>query len=165
MYITPVIPEPCRIPSQNTRTLRKLEERRRARERILRRDAARLLYGTAKPGVPTSMDDVPAPNAIMPEDLERLHLFSLLTLSSKLDAHSKIWDLSLLTPPKRVLRWGLRRKLEYLQKDDGLIARDGGWQGLGKEEGIRACMERGINVLGRNDNDLRGDLKAWFKKQ
>jgi hypothetical protein len=165
MYITPVIPEPCRIPSQNTRTVRKLEERRKAREKRLGMDAARLLYGTRKPGVPTSIDDVPAPNAVMPEDLERLHLFGLLTLSSKLDAHSKIWDLLLLTPPKRVLRWGLRKRLEYLQKDDGLIMRDGGWQGLGKEEGIRACMERGIDVSGRSDKDLRGDLKAWFEKR
>lgn len=128
-------------------------------------DAARLLYGTRKPGVPTSVDDVPAPNAVKPEDLKKLHLFGLLTLSSKLDAHGKLWDLLLLTPPKGVLRWGLKRRLQYLQKDDELIMRDGGWQGLGREEGIRACMERGIDVLGRSDKELRGDLKAWFEKR
>jgi hypothetical protein len=165
MYITPVIPEPCRIPSQTTRTLRKLEQRRKERERRLGMDAARLLYGTRKPGVPTSVDDVPAPNAVKPEELKKLHLFGLLTLSSKLDAHSKLWDLSLLTPPKGVLRWGLRRRLQYLQKDDELIMRDGGWQGLCREEGIRACMERGIDVLDRSDKDLRGGLKAWFEKR
>lgn len=128
-------------------------------------DAARLLYGTRKPGVATSVDDVPVPNAVKPEDLQKLHLFGLLTLSSKLDAHSKLWDLLFLTPPKSVLRWGLRRRLEYLQKDDGLVVRDGGWQALGKEEGIRACVERGIDVMGRSDKDLRGELKAWFEKR
>ena len=165
LYLTPVIPEPCRIPTQTRRALEKLEKRRRERERRLGLDAARLLFGSRKPGVPQDLGAVPAPSSVAPQDVGKIDLFGLLTLSTKLDAHSKIWDWLFMTPPKPILRWSLRKKLEYLRKDDALIRRDGGWQGLGKEEGTRACIERGINVLGKSDADLRKDLAAWFAKK
>ncbi|KAF2794997.1 hypothetical protein K505DRAFT_324388 [Melanomma pulvis-pyrius CBS 109.77] len=165
LYITPVIPEPCRIPGQTKRSLEKQEKRRRERQRRLGLDAARLVGTDRKPGIPRSMNAVPAVNSVGPEDVDRLDLFSLLALSTKLDAHSKFWDFVFLTPPKSILRWDVGRKLAYLRKDDGLIQRDGGWQGLGKEEGKRACIERGINVLGRSDQNMRNDLAAWFAKR
>jgi hypothetical protein len=162
LYLTPLIPEPCRIPKQTHRTLEKSEIRRKERERRLALNAPRLVAKDRKPGITST--GVVAPNAVHIDTVKNMDLFSLLTLSVKLDCHSRVWDWLFLTPPKGALRWGLRRKLEYLKRDDGLIERDGGLGGLSEREVRRACMERGVRVLGRKVEDLRRELAAWFKR-
>ena len=63
--------------------------------------------------------------------------------------------------------WEVKRRLyryaEYLETDDFAIERDGGVGGLGKEEVVRACEERAVDVLGREPEELRGDLKEYFQ--
>ena len=162
LYITPLIPEPCRIPKQIHRKLHKSETRRTEREKRLALDAARLTARDRKPGITSTA--VVAPQAVRVDAIQTLDLYSLLNLSCKLDCHSWLWDKLFLTPPKSVLRWGLRRKLEYLSLDDGLIERDGGVQGLSKREVERACVERGVRVLGRKEEELRREMAAWFKR-
>ena len=83
-------------------------------------------------------------------------------LSARLDAHSWVWDKLFLTPPRPLLRWDVGKRLAYLKKDDGLIERDGGWQGLGAVEVRRACKERGIDVLEKSEGELRKGLAGWF---
>ena len=63
--------------------------------------------------------------------------------------------------------WEVKRRLyryaEYLETDDFAIERDGGVDGLGSEEVVRACEERAVDVLGREPEDLRRDLKEYFQ--
>lgn len=161
LYITPIIPEACRIPSQVERAQRKHEKKRQERERRLALDAARLVSKDRKPGQ-TSLADI-RPQTMSLDELEKTDLYTLLSLSTRFDCHTKIWDWMFLTPPPSLLRWSLKNKLRYLQQDDKLIRRDGGYQALGGSEVERACVERGIKVLGRKEHDLRRDLAGWFE--
>jgi hypothetical protein len=45
--------------------------------------------------------------------------------------------------------------------DDDLIKTHGGVSKLSTEELKMACVERGIDVLDRSEQDIRNDLKAW----
>ncbi|KAF2738032.1 hypothetical protein EJ04DRAFT_460407 [Polyplosphaeria fusca] len=148
MWLTPVVPEACRIPGQVERVVRGVEGRRRERGRRVGLDGARML-------VPPYRD----------VRLGELGHLDLLMLSARLDGHGRVWDWLFLTPPKWVLRMGLGRKLEYLRKDDELIERDGGkaaWQRMGRIELERACVERGMDVLGKSEVELRKALAGWF---
>ena len=49
--------------------------------------------------------------------------------------------------------------------DDDLITKAGGVKDMEIEEVKMALVERGIDVLGKNDNHLRGDLNAWLKSK
>lgn len=162
MWLTPVVPEACRIPNQNKKDVEKIEKRRRERMRRLAMDAARLIQQDRRPGTGQSAAPMRSPRTMDVKEVESLDLFNLLNISSKLDAHSKFWDWLFITPPKATLRRAVQKKLAYLKKDDALIERDGGWQGLGIDELRRACIERGIDVLGKNETDLRKGLADWY---
>lgn len=162
VYLTPVVPEPCRIPAQVERSLKKGEERRTERERRLAMDAARLVAKDRVAGA-TNPGDI-RPQTVSLEMLAKADLYTLLNLDVKFGIQPKIWDWLFMTPPKALLRYGLRNRISYLQKDDWAIRRDGGFQGLNAEEIKRACVERGIRVLGRKEPDLRKELAIWFEK-
>lgn len=162
LYITPLIPEPCRIPAQINRKLQKTEARRQERERRLAIDAARLVAKDRKPG--TTNPGVVRPQTVKIEEVENMDLYTLLSVSTRLDSHSWLWDKLFMAPPKPLLRRSVARKLAYLQQDDTLIQRDGGWQGLESKELKRACVERGIKVLRRSEADRRRELAVWFNR-
>ena len=61
-----------------------------------------------------------------------------------------------------LLRGKVERRIEYLETDDALIRRDGGVEGLEAEELRIACGQRGIDVLGRGEDELREGLKVWL---
>lgn len=49
--------------------------------------------------------------------------------------------------------------------DDFAIGRDGG-VGMMEEEEVRmACEERGMDIMGKMVEDLRGDLKQWMERR
>ncbi|KAK7193193.1 uncharacterized protein CC84DRAFT_1166488 [Paraphaeosphaeria sporulosa] len=162
VYLTPVVPEPCRIPYQLERSLKSAEKRRQERERRLAIDAARLVARDRKPGV--SSPGVIRPQTVDLEALDRADLFTLLSLDARFGVQPRVWDWLFLTPPKALLRWGLKRRIGYLQKDDEAIRRDGGFQALEVREVQRACVERGIRVLGRKEGELRKELAGWFER-
>ncbi|KAJ4365918.1 hypothetical protein N0V83_008540 [Neocucurbitaria cava] len=156
IWITPVIPEACRIPKQVERELNKTEKARHERLRRISLDAVRIMA-----------DERRTPGAALVEEQERdggredkavrdaaravehMTHYDLLIASARYNCHSRIFDYLHLTPPKPLLRRRVGKMLEYLRKDDRLIERDGGVAGLGKEEVRRACVERGIDVLGK----------------
>lgn len=162
VYLTPVVPEPCRIPAQIQRTLKKIEQRRSERERRLAIDAARLVARDRKPGA-TNSGNI-RPQAVKLEELDRADLYMLLSLDVRFGVQPRVWDWLFMTPPKVLLRWGLRNRIGYLQKDDWAIRRDGGFQALDAKEVERACVERGIKVLGRKESELRKELARWFER-
>ncbi|PSN62819.1 hypothetical protein BS50DRAFT_577708 [Corynespora cassiicola Philippines] len=179
LYLTPIIPEPCRIPKQVTKELEKKETARRKRKEKLLASSFRMLprHHSPPPSSSSSSSSAAnpqiakdpmapwtrAPASYTPEQVSRLGHWGLWALGVRLDAYSRIWDFggANFAPPKWVLRWGVGRKLAYLKEDDRLIGRDGGWKGLSRREVERACVERGIDVLGRGEGELKKALKAW----
>jgi len=134
-----VVPWTCRIPRQIDADRRKLEERRAISFR--------------------NLTHVPKPK----EPWTRMQL---LHVSWSLGLSSRMWDwlggqLPGL-PNKILLRRGLRR-LEYFRLDDWLIKRDGGVGKLSEEEVRMACVDRGIDVMGRKVDVLRETLECWLK--
>ena len=148
MYITPLIPEPCRIPQQVKRDLVKRETRRADRLQRISRDTFRLQMASED-------KHLLGPGNMKAEDMSH---FELMLCSATHDCHSSIWDWFHITPPKFLLQRNVRQKLEYLAKDDALIERDGGFAALNKEEVERACVERGFDVIGKKEEDLRKAL-------
>ena len=65
--------------------------------------------------------------------------------------------------PTSVVRKRVYRRLRELKVDDFAIERDGGIKMLEKEEVRMACEERGINVLGKEEGNLRADLRWWME--
>jgi hypothetical protein len=160
LWLTPVVPEPCRIPKQVNRDLEKSERRRQMRLRGIQMNAFRIAHEhrSGSASVMSKME-VTNPASVGPEMVKGLDYLSLITLGARLGCYGRFWVL----PPAGLLRWRVRRRLEYLVNDDVLIERDGGWQGLGTLELKRACVERGIDVLGANDKDLKVGIKEWFE--
>ena len=162
VYLTPVVPEPCRIPAQVERKLKRGEGRRLEREKRLAMDAARLVARDRVAGA-TNPGDI-RPQTVSLEFLSKTDLYTLLSLDVRFGIQPRIWDWLFMTPPKALLRYGLKNRISYLKQDDWAIRRDGGFQALGVEEVKRACVERGIRVLGRRETDLRKELATWFEK-
>jgi hypothetical protein len=141
--LTSVVPYTCRIPKQIESDRKTLEKRRAISFRNL----------TA--ALPDNSDGVQA--------LERMQL---LHISWSLGLSSSAWDWlggQLPGLPTPFLRRKVRRRVQYLEWDDKLIKRDGGVEGMNLEEVKMALIERGADVLGKSESQLRGTLKAWLR--
>lgn len=142
--LTSIVPWTCRIPKQIQSDRAKLEERRRISFRNL----------TAK----------------FPEKggIEALNRMQLLHISWSLGLSSSAWDYlggQLPGLPTGVLRRKVKWRVEYLEMDDRLIGRAGGVKDMDVEEVRMALVERGLDVLGRQEKGLKGDLNAWLKSR
>ena len=84
-------------------------------------------------------------------------------ISWSLGLSSRIWDWADALLTDGLLRRKVRRRLEYLGIDDRLIRRWGGVKEMVSEEVRMACVERGIDILGRNEGDCRRDLGLWLR--
>lgn len=69
-----------------------------------------------------------------------------------------------LIPPGLVRR-RVDRRLNDLEVDDLGIARDGGVRSMNEEEVVLACEERGLEILGKEESDLRKNLSAWIEER
>ncbi|KAF2827562.1 hypothetical protein CC86DRAFT_369661 [Ophiobolus disseminans] len=164
MYITPLIPEPCRIPNQVQRDLEKTEKARKERSNMNSAQMMRLMHkdrgiagaDPSKAKVSSQAESIRTENA-----LQLTHL-DLVLASARYNCHSRLWDLLFLTPPKFWLQRNVRKKYEYLRTDDRLIERDGGCQALDWRETQRAAIERGFDVAGKKEEDVRRSLATWW---
>lgn len=166
MYITPLIPEPCRIPSQVSRDLAKTEHIRHQRQDLASRLAMRMMAQDRR--VPGKADHaegsgIAKAEAIRNTNALQLTHFELLLESARLNCHSRIWDWAMLTPPKFWLMRNVRKKYEYMRTDDRLIERDGGFQAMDKREAERAAIERGFDVVGKREEEVRRSLAMWWR--
>jgi hypothetical protein len=164
MYITPLIPEACRIPQQVQRSLRKLEDKRQKRLQSVSRNAMSLMSQDRRPvGTDTiSMQDGKIIST-MSLDWRSMTLYELSIVAAQQDCYPSLFDWVPITPPKWWLQRNVRKKLDYLRTDDRLIERDGGWAALGREEVLRACVERGIPVFGKREDATRKDLALLWR--
>ncbi|KAK3901059.1 hypothetical protein C8A05DRAFT_35267 [Staphylotrichum tortipilum] len=65
--------------------------------------------------------------------------------------------------PAVVVGKRVRERLALLGIDDGLLIESGGAKALVPEEVRLACTDRGVDVLGRSEKELRGVLERWLK--
>lgn len=144
IMLTSIVPWTCRIPKQIMSDREKLEVRRRISFRNL----------TAK----------------LPEEkgTEGLNRMQLLHISWSLGLSSSTWDYlggQLPGLPTEILRSKVQKRVRYLEMDDSLIYKYGGVKDMDVEEVRMALVERGVDVLGREEKALRGDLNAWLKSR
>ena len=142
--VSSVVPWTCRIPRQIEGDRKKLEKRRSVSFRNLT--------------MPPPVEGCGGP-------LQRMQL---LHISWSLGLSSSAWDYlggRLPGLPTFILRRQVQRRVEYLGMDDMLIGTCGGVDEMNGEEISMACVERGIDVLGRTEDALRVDLKSWLKSR
>ncbi|KAK4032357.1 hypothetical protein C8A01DRAFT_41217 [Parachaetomium inaequale] len=65
--------------------------------------------------------------------------------------------------PGFVLGPRVQRRLGFLGVDDALLVQSGGAAALVGEEVRLACADRGVDVLGRGEEELRGVLERWLR--
>jgi hypothetical protein len=65
--------------------------------------------------------------------------------------------------PRSVLQSSVEKRLRFLDEDDRLLVRAGGAEALVPEEVRLACADRGIEVMGRGEKELRGVLGRWLR--
>ena len=65
--------------------------------------------------------------------------------------------------PTDVVMGRLERYMEYLQADDEGLEREGDFERLDAEEVRIALEERGVDVLGKPEEILREQLRAWLR--
>ncbi len=152
LFLSGVVPNTCKIPSQISKEREKLELRRKNSFRNLDTNLP------APPKSSSSASEHEKGNG----KVEALNRHQLLHISNSLNLSSPLWPEALGLPPDSILRSRIRKRAEYLSTDDTLITRDGGVSQMEMEEVRRACEERGIDVLGRNDEILRGTLRKWM---
>jgi hypothetical protein len=167
MYVTPIIPEACRLPSQVKKQLVKLENKRHDRLRQTAIKAMQLLAKDRKvadsPAAIASKSALSETEKIQQSNPLEMSHYELFVASATFNCHERIFDILHITPPKFWLQRGVRKHYDYLRTDDALIERDGGFHALDKKEVERACIERGIGVLNRKEDAIRKALAAWFR--
>ncbi|KAK4444995.1 putative letm1-like protein [Podospora aff. communis PSN243] len=75
---------------------------------------------------------------------------------------SSVWERVGLGVPEALVAGRVNSRLRFLAEDDRLLMEAGGARALEGEEVRLACVERGINVLERDDKTLRGVLHRWL---
>ena len=66
--------------------------------------------------------------------------------------------------PGFLVRSRVEGRLRFLRVDDALLVKaPGGVAGLVEEEVRLACADRGVDVLGREEKELRGVLARWLR--
>ncbi|PNY25788.1 Uncharacterized protein TCAP_04266 [Tolypocladium capitatum] len=139
VYVDGVVPYTCRIPKQIFTGMQKAEQRRKAAFDELE---ARYPHGVLSPRV--------TPGVARAHILKSLHLAGM------------VWDRLGFMPPGM---WQVKGKLRmaFLEGDDKNLVEDGGPLQLEVEELKIACQERGIDVLGRSETELRSWLGDWLR--
>lgn len=99
----------------------------------------------------------------MPEEPQRRVLRSYAKLLGLYPAWWDRWIPTLV--PTSLVRRRVYRKLGELEVDDFAIERYGGVGKMDGEEVRMACEERGIDILGKEERNLRRDLEQWMKRR
>ena len=99
--------------------------------------------------------------------IDDLHRDGLLHIGRSLGLYSQWWDrlaeMGLGGVPTLLIRQRVERRVAYFDADDFAIKRDGAVDLMEMEEVRIALEERGLDVLERNDTQLRQLLRSWLQ--
>lgn len=99
----------------------------------------------------------------MPEDPQRDVLKSY---AQSLGLYPALWDRWIPTAiPSSLVRRRVCTRLAELEVDDFAIERDGGVGKMEVREVRMACEERGIDILGKEEGNLRRSLEQWMARR
>lgn len=76
---------------------------------------------------------------------------------------SGMWD-KIGWVPGGLAKSRVEEQLEFLVRDDRLIMEGGGVEALEEQEVVMACLDRGIDTVDRDVEELRRVLESWLKK-
>lgn len=96
---------------------------------------------------------------LIPEEQE-----GLLKVGRMLGLYPRWWD-RLPLKPISVMKARINGTLKQLDADDLVITKHGGVAGLEAEEVRNAAEMRGLKVLERDEQELRGDLHRWIQER
>ena len=139
LYVDGVVPYTCRIPKQIFSGLERGEQRRKDAFEALE---AKYPHGVLSPRVT--------------QGIARDHVLRSLHIAGNM------WDRLGFFPPG-LWHFKGRYRMAYLEGDDKNLVEDGGPTGLEYEELRIACAERGIDVLGKSETELRRWLGDWLR--
>lgn len=151
VFVTGAVPRVIWIPKQVRGQRERAEERRRICQQIGGFESSA--------GTMILRDEISSFTGSRQREAYRYIAQSLGLYSEFLDKY-----VSFLIPPGFVRR-RVDRRLEDLKVDDFAIVRDGGVQGMNKEEVVTACEERGMDVLGKEEGELRKALSKWVEER
>ncbi|KAM0461150.1 hypothetical protein ACHAPV_004464 [Trichoderma viride] len=139
VFLPGILPYTCRFPRLLSITREKAEQRRKAAFNELESQHP---HGALSPG--------------LTKGLAHRHLLKSLDLSGRM------WDRLGFTPPGM---WAIKGRLRmiFLEIDDQRLLQDGGPLGLEIEELRIACSDRGINILGKSETELKTKLGDWLR--
>lgn len=142
IFMTGVVPRTCMIPKQVQRIREKTEARR----------AQSFREGTLGP------ED----QSFSTVEVDDLKSFQLVHIGRTLGLYPALFDRLFGGFPTAMLKARVRRWKEYLELDDVAIERNGDVEQMEMEEVRIAAEERGLDVLGKGDTQLKGVLKSWL---
>ncbi|KAL7937054.1 hypothetical protein V8C35DRAFT_294589 [Trichoderma chlorosporum] len=139
VFVSGILPYTCRFPSLLNESIEKAERRRAAAFEELE---SKHSHGALSPGITKAV--------------ARQHVLRAL------DLPGAMWDRLGFTPPGM---WNIkgRLRLSFLEVDDKRLVDGGGPSGLETEELRIACSDRGLNILGKSEAELRTRLGDWLR--
>ena len=143
LVMSGVVPRSLWIPKQVEKARRQIEERRK--EVFRNPDPALGLEAELKNG---KVDEMAKP--------------VILHIGRSLGLYSTLWD-RMGIPPTPIVRRRVKKHMAFVDLDDAVIERDGGVEPLDGEEATMAAEVRGIDVMGRNEEELKLALKDWLQ--
>lgn len=126
----------------------------------VREKAEKRRAGSFRDGTIDSPNELQSSEKVEVEDLKPAHLTHV---GRSLGLYPALLDRLGLGMPSALLRRRVREWKEYIDLDDKAIERNGGVGQLEVEELRIACEERGLDVLGKSDEQLRRVLREWLQ--
>lgn len=90
---------------------------------------------------------------------------TVLGIGRMMGVYPAWWDRFLLWKPVGTVRSRVQRRLRETEVDDMAIERDGSVQELEEQELTLALEARGIDVLAKNEEELRENLTSWLRRR
>jgi len=149
VFVTGLVPRILWIPKQVQQAREKAEERRKTIR-------SKSKYGE-KPLKTIIKEDLRTSSGSTSREAYRY-------VAQSLGLYSGLWDrFAPSVIPPGLLQQRVNARLKDLEVDDYAISRDGGVTSMSDDEVKMACEERGIGVLGKEDEILKKELEGWLQ--
>ena len=149
IFVSGLVPRTIWIPKQVQAARRKAEARRK------------LAHKDSSVNLVTPMRFEMIDSMLEPQRTNSLHFFA-----RSRGLYPAWWD---RLPDNLIPMWlvvrRVKERMNYLEIDDFAVERDGGIGRMEEEEVVWALEERGIDVLGKNEEQLRKKLKTWMEQR